>query len=114
MIKEIGLKCYEADDFSEDSEAYNRLMGEYIDFVLIADGERFDKEINEAEEMKTPWFLPSIIYDNHKETLLDEIRVNGYLYDAEGNMLDITYLVNEKNEVYETDFMDCPVTLVTV
>jgi hypothetical protein len=52
--------------------------------------EDFKEEMAEAERLRTPWFLGSIIYDNRKEEIIESIEVNEYLFDLTGELLPIT------------------------
>ena len=44
------------------------------------------KAVNRAEELKTPWFTPSYIYDYCKDEIIEVIKINGWQFTKDGEI----------------------------
>lgn len=95
---DIVIKGYSFDELSKESK--EKAINDHIQFWM--DTRRYDKEhkgnyekaIDEAEKMMTPWFTPSYIHEYCLEELLEEIRINEYIFDYQGYILPRRYIYN--------------------
>ena len=93
-----------------DEETQNKVIYDHADFWMetrnIEEGEEsnFAMAIQKAEEMRTPWFTPSYIVDYCKDEIIEEIAINQYLFDDDGELLPVRYHVNRDNEVFKTTY----------
>ena len=39
----------------------------------------------EMEKMQTPWFLVEVIYEKHKEEIIETIKINNYNFYKDGS-----------------------------
>ena len=46
----------------------------------------FKRAINKAENMRTPWFISSYVYDYCLNELIDEIELNDYDFTIDGKI----------------------------
>ena len=82
-------KVFEFDELSE--EARERAISDHIAFWLEiipyeeATG-NFKKAIDKAEKLRTPWFTGGYVYDYCKEEVIEEIKLNGYTFTADGKI----------------------------
>ena len=94
---------YEFDELSP--ELQDKAINDMIEFEL----EIMDKDSSyyhcavEMDEMKTPWFTGEKIYEDHKEDIIETIKLN-YLFDNEGKILDLITYVGKNNEVIKYTF----------
>lgn len=105
MYKVLPFKDLVAMTFDElNNEAQEKVISSRIDFwiELSKTDEHFAKQIqgalDEAERLKTPWFLSGIIYDMYKDEVVKDIKANHYFFNEEGNLLPILTHVDEKGE----------------
>jgi hypothetical protein len=47
--------------------------------------------VTEMEELRTPWFLGNCIYENHKEDIIETIKLNNYLFFKDGESIPSDY-----------------------
>ena len=91
------INGYEYSDLNNDAK--KRVLSEQIDFEI----EIMDEESPyyycaiEMERMRTPWFLGEMIYEKHKNDLIETIEINKYLFNKHGKMLSIIHYVNANN-----------------
>ena len=81
-------KTYDVFTFDElDERGKERAINDEIDFYLEMDYDAnpFRDAIDKAEEMRTPWFCGSYIYDYHKDEILEGLRANGAHYLKDGS-----------------------------
>lgn len=93
---------YEFSDLTEDVQF--KVLNDQINFEIEVMDE-YSPYYYLAEKMKknkTPWFLGQEIYDKHKGDLIDMINVNEYLFDEEGEMLQITRYMKDNKLVKTT------------
>ena len=69
---------------SDQIEFWIETLQDTIDQGLCSDN--LQKAINEAERLKTPWFLGSIIYEYCEAELIEEIKINEYEFTVEGKL----------------------------
>ena len=106
-IEPLGIIGYEFDELSE--EAQNKAISDHINFwmeVREFDEENkgnFEKAVDEAEKMKTPWFMGEYIYDYCKNEIIQEIEANKYLFDEYGELLPIKNYIKD-NQIEKTTF----------
>lgn len=104
-LKTNEIKAYEFKDLSE--EVQEKVIMDHANFWLEVrqydekNKGNFEKAIDKAEEMKTPWFTHEYIYKYCKDEIIEEIKANKYLFDKKGNILPVTYHV-ENNEIVKT------------
>lgn len=113
----MGIEAYEFEDLSE--RVQNKVVGDHIEFLveIMQDDEelaaRFEDEIEEMERLQTPWFLGSIIYENRKDEMIEEIKANEYYFDRDGVLLPITHFVSG-GEIVRSKFQVTPSTEVDI
>ena len=89
VTKEFNL--YELNELSRD--AREQAIMNHINFEV----EVMDKEspyygyVEEMERMQTPWFLHQMIYDKEKESIIDTIKANEYLFFENGELIPLDY-----------------------
>lgn len=107
-INPLGIDGYEFNELSE--EAQEKAITEHINFwmnVREYDGEcpgNYEKAIDKAENMQTPWFLGSYIWEYCKDEIIEEIEINNYLFDEDGELLPITNYVDNSNNVFKMTY----------
>ena len=90
IIKTI-TRGYEFNELSE--EAKNRAINDHIEFWCECrqyDEENkgnFERAVDKAEEMRTPWFVGEYIADYCMDEIIKEIELNEYLFDVNGKLL---------------------------
>jgi len=93
--------------FSEMAcDIQNKILWDLAQFevdVMDSDSPYFEAAVM-MDKMQTPWFLAEAIRFDHERGLIETIEANEFLYDETGNILPITYYVNEFDEVYKTTF----------
>ncbi|MFW6016175.1 MAG: hypothetical protein ACOCRK_07025 [bacterium] len=95
----IKLKGYEFDDLSK--EIQDKVISEHINFWMEVreynkkNPGNFEKAIDKANEIKTPWFTGSYIYDYCKEEIIEEIKINNYLFNKKGEILPIKHYTKD-------------------
>ena len=95
---------YQFIDLCEDSQ--NKVLDDQVQFEIdiMDENSPYYNIAIKMERMQTPWFLGEEIYHNHKDDLIDNIDANGYLFDEYGDILPVTYHINNKNECIKTTF----------
>ena len=85
------INAYEFTDLDNDSQS--KVLDEQINFEIdiMNEDSIYYYLVEEMEKMHTPWFLGSEIYHKHKSDLIENININGYLFDEEGEILPIQY-----------------------
>lgn len=107
-ILPLNIKCYEFRELS--SEAQEKVINEHINFWMNTkeyneeDKGNFEKAIDKADSMHTPWFTGCYIYDYCKDEIIEEIEINNYLFDETGELLPITYHMKNNYEVLKTTY----------
>jgi hypothetical protein len=102
---------YEFDELSEDlqSKAINDVINFEIE-TMNEDSPYFHCAMK-MEKMKTPWFLGSAIYEDHKNDIIETIKLN-WLFDDEGEILPLTtYYKDDKIEKYSFGKKEIPCTV---
>lgn len=90
-MKIITVEGYEFEELSE--EAKTRAINDHIEFWCECrpyDSENkgnFERAVDEAERMHTPWFLPCYIADYCMDEIIEEIKLNEYLFDKKGKLI---------------------------
>lgn len=56
------------------------------------------RAIDDAEKNFTPWFQSQFIYDACKQQIINSIEINDYLFDKDGNMLNIYHYTGGEND----------------
>lgn len=120
LIKPLNIKGYEFSDLVE--KAQEKVINEHIEFWLeMGDSiyntvgwENFTKAVDKANEMRTPWFTGSYVYDYCKDEILEELNGNGHLYDSEGNQLPLTLVIGDDNKVSQVRYRLSPANEVDI
>ena len=89
-MKKVNVE-YSVYQFDElEKKAQDKVINEYIKFVLeTTDINSLDKKSNllkahqRAEEMRTPWFTGSYIWEYCEEEVLSAVRDEEYLINGE-------------------------------
>jgi len=95
---------YEFDDLTDDVKGI--VINDAINFeieVMSEDSPYYDCALK-MEQMRTPWFLGSYIYENRKEDIIETLKINEYLFDDEGEILPVLTHVGKNNEVIKHTF----------
>ncbi len=79
---------YSFDELNE--EAQLQAILDHIQFMIDClpyeeGSDNFRKAIDEAESMLTPWFCRSYILDYCKDEIIEDIKINEYLFDETGH-----------------------------
>ena len=86
-------EIYHFDELSEDAQ--EKAISDHIDFeieVYMDDEYSYIHDsVLEAERMQTPWFLGAIIYEDHKQDIIDNIEANEYLFFEDGELVPGSY-----------------------
>jgi 5'-deoxynucleotidase YfbR-like HD superfamily hydrolase len=111
-ISILNIEAFTIDDLKE--KARNKAMSEHIEFLMeilpYEDGsENYKRAIKKAELMHTPWFTGSYIFEYCKEEIKEEMRINDYLFDKEGNLLPITYYTKKDGTIEKITYRLSPV-----
>ena len=88
-MKKVNVE-YSVYQFDElEKKAQDKVINEYIKFVLeTTDMDTLDKKsnlykaISKAEEMRTPWFTGSYIWEYCEEEVLSAVRDEEYFVDG--------------------------------
>lgn len=82
------INIYEYDELT--TEAKERAIKDHIDFLLEVDwaNEEYtpdyvEEALKKADELRTPWFLGSFIYEYGKEIIEQELKDHDYLITGE-------------------------------
>uniref|UniRef100_A0A6H1ZHI1 Uncharacterized protein n=1 Tax=viral metagenome TaxID=1070528 RepID=A0A6H1ZHI1_9ZZZZ len=91
-------KTYELFSYDELSEeGKEKAIGDRIDFIIEThDWDKknpYNDSYGKAERLHTPWFLGSIIWEDHGDDIVDEIKVNEYMFFASGELAPPEYCV---------------------
>lgn len=102
-ILPLNITGYELKDLSKES--IEKVLNEHISFWIDSrvynheNKGNYEKAVDKAESMNTPWFLPEYIYDYCKDELILDIQINDYLFNKDGDLLPITYHINKDGNV---------------
>lgn len=94
---------YEYADLSK--EVQDKVLNEQVEFEVevMDDDSPYKYLADEMEKMQTPWFLGQEIYSKHKEDLIETIKINNYLFDEDGEIINVTYHT-EGNEIVKVTY----------
>jgi hypothetical protein len=82
---------YSFNELSEEAQeqAVIDMVNVMIECLLYEEGtNNYRKAIDEAESMRTPWFVGSYILDYCKEEIVQELIDNEYLFNDKGDCVD--------------------------
>lgn len=86
----IAIKKTEVYTFDELSdEAKEQAICNHIECLMeVYQGEddMIHDSVLEADKLQTPWFTGSIIYENHKDDVIEEIKINEYEFTVDGEL----------------------------
>lgn len=94
---------YEFDELSPEIAA--KVINDTIDFeieVMNEDSPYYCCAV-EMDKMKTPWFLGAKIYEDHKDNIVETIKLN-WLFDNEGEILPLTTYYSKDNKIERYSF----------
>jgi len=85
------FNLYQFDELS--SEVQERALSDYIDFEIsvMKEDSPYYYCAEEAEWMQTPWFLKEMIYEKHKQDIIETIATNEYLFFEDGKFIPVDY-----------------------
>ena len=94
-MKKIEIMAYEIMDFFNDDGTVKKgfekvvddIVTQEINFYLQTDEGVFKDAIDRCEEMRTPWFLHSYIWDYHRDFIMDSLKNSDCLYDDMGTII---------------------------
>lgn len=102
-IMPMNIIGYEFEDLSE--KAKGRVLSEQINLWLETREYRtkhkgnYERAIDKAEEMKTPWFAGEYVLEYCEKELIRDIKANKYLFNEKGDMLPIQYYTKDNKIV---------------
>jgi hypothetical protein len=83
-MRTVRTKVFKFDELS--SEAKEKAINDHINFEIEVMDENtcliFDKAVKKSEQMQTPWFLGSYIFEYHKDIILESVRSFEFLKDG--------------------------------
>ena len=89
-MKQITLNRYSFEEL-EDS-AKDRAINEYIEFLIkTTNFEKLDEEnpyykaYKKSEDLKTPWFIGTFIWEYCEEDILEELKEMGEVFNIKGS-----------------------------
>jgi hypothetical protein len=98
MIGDIKMKTikkeYTVYTFDElSNEAKDKAICDYIEFMLevvpYENGtDNYKKAIDKAENMRTPWFTDSYVYEYCKDEIIEDIKLNEYDFNIDGSIFN--------------------------
>ena len=89
------VQAYEFEDLEETAQT--NAIDHHVQFLMETreydkkHPGNYEKAIDKAEQMRTPWFTASYIAEYCRDEIIEEIKLNGYLFDSGGLMLPILY-----------------------
>lgn len=97
-------KGYEFKDLSEDAKF--KALNDQIQFEIEVMNENspFFEAAQKMQKMQTPWFLAETLFHDYKPQLIENIEINEYLFDEDGDMLHITRHIGKNNELIKTTY----------
>ncbi len=90
-MRTATIDLYKFDELNE--EAQEKAICEHIEFEI----EVMDRHspyyecAEEMDRMQTPWFLGQVIFEKHKQDIIDNITLNEYLFFDDGNLIPLDY-----------------------
>jgi hypothetical protein len=88
-IKTTETKVYKFDELSQ--EAKDRAINDMIRFEIEVTpydelSDNFKKAVDKAEEMRTPWFTGSYVYEYCLPEIIETIKANEYEFTEDGHL----------------------------
>ena len=86
-MRKIEKKVYRFNELS--NTAKERAISDHIKFeidIMTKDSSYYPLAVR-MEKMQTPWFLPEVIYDEHKDDIIENIKMNEYEFTADGEIV---------------------------
>ena len=84
---------YKFDELSE--EAKEKAISDQIEFEVenydVNINDNFKDSIEKAEKLQTPWFLGSIIYEDHKDDIIDIIKIYDYGFFEDRDLIGLDF-----------------------
>lgn len=81
----IKVSCYEFDDFTDKTNTQNYILDKilkiYIEVECFSDTRIYDAQ-RKSEELRTPWFFQSYVFDYCKDSIIDLAKEYYYLEDG--------------------------------
>ncbi|MFW6015517.1 MAG: hypothetical protein ACOCRK_03705 [bacterium] len=117
-IKPLDITAYryeELDESAKNQAIYSHIMFwiENKEYDDVNKG-KYEKAIDEAYRLNTPWFLNHYIYDYCKEEIIEELKTNEYMFDKNGTLLPLQYHYNRVGVCYKTTYTVYPNKVVEV
>lgn len=91
-MKTRTINVYSFDELNE--KARNKAINDRINDMLEYESEdhyknwpEFKKACDKAEQMQTPWFTGSYVWEYCKEGILSDLKENEWEYDEDGNII---------------------------
>ena len=88
------IRIYNIYQFDElSNEAKEVAIEDYIEFEIEVYEDDSDSliydSVQKAEDYHTPWFLNSIIYEDHKEDIIEILKNSKYWFFDNGKLVSI-------------------------
>lgn len=103
-ILPLNIVGYEFDELRYNSQ--ETAICDHVSFWMeggreydIENKGNFERACDKAEELKTPWFTGSYVYDYCKDEIIEQIVINKYLFDEEGELIPLLYHVDVSGNV---------------
>ncbi len=95
---------YEFNDLPEDIRKKVLMQWINIEIETMNENSPYWYLAEKMEQMQTPWFLGSEIYEHHKDDIIETILINEFLFDEDGKILPITTHVGKDNKPIKHTF----------
>lgn len=85
-MKTKTINTYEFAELS--AEAQQKIINDHINFEITIMDEHspYWYLALKMEKMQTPWFLGECIYESHLADIIENIKLNEYMFTAAGNI----------------------------
>lgn len=87
-VSGLTLSAFEFADLK--GKARENAINSHIQFLIEIGAEEYQDSFEKSEKMRTPWFLPEILWEDHEADIIANIELNGYLFDLNGDLLPVT------------------------
>jgi hypothetical protein len=94
-------KTYKLYEFKElnitaqEIAIYNHIM---FELETMDNDNYFYHCVVKMENLQTPWFTSTHIYNEHKDDIIETIELNEYLFFEDGELIPVDYYPKEEGE----------------
>ena len=85
-MKTIEQTVYTFEELNK--EAQNKAISNHINFEIdvMDENSPYWYCVERMEELHTPWFIASYIYEKHKESIIETFEANDYYFYEDGSI----------------------------